>query len=158
MNKMRAIAVGIIVLGASVCAAFVMAQQQKTAPPRIPLAETQLVETSQDSNAIGIGVLKTIVTAEVQYNTQHGSFVSWHELYRAPEVQKGWQPLHLSAGPEIIRGWTLSLVASADGQSFQLSVRNLADPCRLSFFSDQNGIIYEGGSLNCSVQLVPGEN
>jgi hypothetical protein len=37
-------------------------------------------------------------------------------------------------------------------------VRNLGDPCRLSFFSDQNGIIYEGGALNCSVQLVPGQN
>ncbi|MGB7229056.1 MAG: hypothetical protein WBD26_15020, partial [Candidatus Acidiferrales bacterium] len=79
-------------------------------------------------------------------------------LYSAPELQKNWQPLHLSVGPEVVPGWELSLVAAADGQSFQLSVRNLADPCRLSFFSDQNGIIYEGGALNCSVQLVPGQN
>jgi opacity protein-like surface antigen len=156
MKSMRAVAISFVVLSALVCAALVVAQEQRMAPPIA--ARQQAVETGRNSNAVGMNVVKTIVTAEVDYNTQRGSFASWHDLYSAPELQKYWQPLHLSAGPEVVPGWTLSLVAAADGQSFQLSVRNLGDPCRLSFFSDENGIIYEGGSLNCSVQLVPGEN
>ncbi|MFZ0335568.1 MAG: hypothetical protein WAN10_02520 [Candidatus Acidiferrales bacterium] len=156
MSGMRAVAIGIAVSGALVCSALVVAQQQRTTPPG--LRRLQAVETGRDSNVTGIGVLKTVVTAEIEYNSRRGSFVSWKALYSAPELQKNWQPLHLSVGPEVVPGWELSLVAAADGQSFQLSVRNLADPCRLSFFSDQNGIIYEGGALNCSVQLVPGQN
>ncbi|MGB6484004.1 MAG: hypothetical protein WBE86_11015 [Candidatus Acidiferrales bacterium] len=162
MNRMRAMAVGIVASSALVCAALVVAQEQQTRPPGAALQHLQATETSRDSSVIGINVLKTVVTAELEYNARHGSFVSWKELYSAPELQKNWQPLHLSVGPEVVPGWALSLVAAADGQRFQVSMRNLADPCRLSFFSDQNTIIYEGGALDCSapcaVQLVPSQN
>lgn len=154
MKSMRAVAIGIITIGALACATLIVAQQQ-TAPPRNPLMRVQDVETSRDSRTIGIEVVRNIETAEVEHRAWHGAFADWTELYRSPDEEKRWQRLHVSAGPEVVPGWTLSLVAAADGKSFELSLRNLTDPCAFSFFSDQRGIIYQGGVIDCSVDLRP---
>jgi hypothetical protein len=98
--------------------------------------------------------VKTIVTADVVYTSSHGSFASWDDLYQSADVRKSWEPLHISAGPEVVPGWKLSLVASGDGQSFQIALLNIANKCWLSVFRSQDGRIYEGGSVDC-VQLVP---
>jgi hypothetical protein len=154
MNRMRAMAIGIVVAGALACAALATAHQQGTT---LPAWQATDLET-------GISLVKTVVTAEIVYSTSHdGSFVSWDELYQSPDTQKLWQPspaqpnspqLQISAGPEVIPGWTLSALASPDGKSFQVWVHNSANKCGLSILSNETGIIYEGGYWNC-VQLVP---
>lgn len=155
MKSMRAVAIGIITIGALACATLIVAQQQN-ARPRNPLMRVQAVETSRDSRMIGISVVRTIVTAEVTYNLEDGgSFVGWDQLYAAPDMQKYWEQLHLHLGPEVVPGWKLNLVASADGKHFTLSLRNLPDKCGFSFFSDDHGIIYQGGWIDCSVELKP---
>jgi hypothetical protein len=152
MKSMRAVAIGIVVSVALVCAALAMAHQQSMAP------------ASQSTDLqTGINLAKTVVTAEVVYSSSHGSFVSWDELYQSPDVQKFWQPspdhgnwlrVQISAGPEVIPGWTLSALASPDGKSFQVAVHNSANQCGLSVYSDQTGRVYEGAYVDC-VQLVP---
>lgn len=155
MNRMRAVTIGIVASSAFVCAALVTAQQQQTAPPRNDLAGVQAVETSRDSRVIGVAAVRTIETAEVEHKAWHGAYASWDELYRAPDEQKRWERLHLSAGPEIVPGWELRLVASADGKHFELSLSNASDECAVSFFSDERGMIYQGVALGCSAELVP---
>lgn len=150
MKSMRAMAIGIVVSSALVCAALAMAHQQNTT--------TQATDLQT-----GISLAKTIVTAEVVYSSSHGgSFVSWDELYQSPDTQKFWQPsseqpnsphLQISAGPEVIPGWTLSAMASPDGKTFQVWARNSNNQCGLSVLSNETGIIYAGGYWNC-VQLV----
>lgn len=155
MKSMRAVAIGIITIGALVCATLIAAQQ-KTAAPRNPLMRVQAVETSSDSLQMGINVVKTIVTAEVVQSSLHGRFVDWDELYRSPDAQKFWQQLHISAGPQVVPGWVLDLVASGGGTHFQISLHNAANKCGLSVFSSDAGIIYEAGYVDC-VQLAPAE-
>lgn len=152
MNKTRVVAVGIAVSVAFVCAGLVAAQQSRR---QHGLARPQAVETSRDSRMIGIEVVRNIETAEIEHRGWHGAFADWTELYRSPDEEKRWQRLHVSAGPEVIPGWKLSLVAAADGKSFNLSLRNVTDPCGFSFFSDQRGVIYQGGVIDCSVELKP---
>lgn len=156
MKSMRAIAVAIVVSGALVCSALVIAQQQQ-APPRNELARLQAVETSGDSLQVGINVVKTIVTAEINQTSLHGRFADWDELYHSPDAQKFWQQFHISQGPQVVPGWALDLVASGGGTHFQISLHNVANKCGLSVFSSDTGIIYEAGYVDC-VQLEPGQN
>jgi hypothetical protein len=160
MNRMRAVAIGMVVSSALICAGLLVAQQQRTPvppPPQRQLQRMQAVETSRDSRMIGIDVVRNIETAEVEYKASHGAFADWSELYRSPDEVKRWQRLHATAGPEVVPGWMLSLVASADGKIFEISLRNLTDPCGFSFFSDQRGVIYQGGVIDCSVALKPAQ-
>lgn len=155
MNKVRLVAIGTLVTGALAGAAFVMAQQQGTRPPGADLARLKAAETTRDSRVIGIDVVRSIETAEVEHKEWHGSYASWDELYRAPDEQRRWQHLQLSAGPEVVPGWRLKLVAAADGEHFELSLHNVADKCGFSFFSDEHGVIYQGGAIDCSIELKP---
>jgi hypothetical protein len=162
MDKMRAVASGLVVAGALVCAALVMAQQQRTAPPRNPLAGLQAVETTRDSHLTGVTVVRLINTAENSYKSAHGSYATWDELLHAgaisalEEPATPFQGLQLSAGPEVVPGWNLAIVVSADRRKYELALRSVDDKqCRFSFFSDESGLIYEGGVIDCPVQLVP---
>jgi hypothetical protein len=158
MKSMRAMAIGLVVAGALVCGALVVAQQQQQGTQQ---AVDKLVSQTPGLDT-GISLVKTVVTAEIVYSTDHGSFVSWDELYHSPDTQTLWQPsdqqpnsphLQISAGPEVIPGWTLSALASPDGKTFQVWARNSASKCGLSVFSNETGVIYSGGIWSC-VQLA----
>jgi hypothetical protein len=160
MDKLRGTAIAILAAGVLACAASAMAQAIKQAPPASepyrPLKRDAAVIQPNDARATAVNVVREINTAEVEHSAWHGTYASWNELYSVPEEQKRWQRLQLSAGPEIVPGWTLSLVASADGKNFELSLRSLADKCGFSFFSDQGGVIYEGSAVRCArVEMVP---
>ncbi|MGH9732231.1 MAG: hypothetical protein ACRD4A_11050 [Candidatus Acidiferrales bacterium] len=153
MNKLRGTAIAILALGALACAALVMAQSGERAPavPRDPMV-------FQAPNAVrttGVNVVRLINTAEAEYKSAHDGYAAWPELYRSGIIAKHEKAglmfgnLNLSAGPEVVPGWTLSLVTSADGKSYELSLRNLKDKCEFSFFSDQRGVIYEGNAIGC---------
>ena len=160
MNSMRAAAVGILVSSALACAAF--AQQQRT-PPGLQreLQRPQAVETSRDSRMTGVKVVRLINTAEMDYKQTHGRYATWDELVPSGAISRHEKPgtmfqgLNLSVRPEVTPGWVLDLVTAADGQGYELSLRNVADKCGFSFFSDQRGIIYQGGVIDCSVDLRP---
>jgi hypothetical protein len=151
MNRLRVFSVAVLVAGALACAAFALAQTQSSEPKVRQMA----VEPLRDSRVIGVDIVREINTAEVEHSALHGAFASWDQLYRSPDEQKRWQRLQLSSGPEVIPGWTLALVASADGKSFELSLRSLADRCGFSFFSDQSGVIYEGHAIGCPGEVLP---
>jgi hypothetical protein len=153
MKRMRTVAIAVLASGALACVALAQ-QQGLTRPPGFQ--RLQAVETSADSLQFGINVVKTIVTAEVAYSSKNVSFASWDDLYQSSDTQQFWQRLHISAGPEVVPGWTLNLVTSADGKHFQISLHNTASKCGLSVFSSDNGIIYEAGYVDC-VQLVPSQ-
>ncbi|MFZ3245044.1 MAG: hypothetical protein WA185_08210 [Candidatus Acidiferrales bacterium] len=159
MSGMRAVAIGIAVSGALVCSALVMAQQQRTTPPG--LTRLQAVETNSESHQTGVTVVRLINTAEMNYKSTHGSYAAWNELFRSGAISGREKPgtlfqgLKLSAGPEVTPGWVLNLVTAAGGEGYELSLRNSPDACGFSFFSDQRGIIYQGGVIDCSVDLRP---
>jgi hypothetical protein len=165
MKSMRVMAIGLVVAGALACAALLVAQQQ-AGTQHAGKQEVMAMPASQPAELqTGISLVKTVVTAEIVYSGDHGSFVSWDELYQSPDTQKLWQPssaqpnsprLQISAGPEVIPGWTLSALASPDGKTFQVWARNSANQCGLSVLSNESGLIYAGGYWNC-VQLEPAQ-
>jgi hypothetical protein len=98
---------------------------------------------NQEERRKAINLVRAINTAEVRYNTDisHGRFASWTELYESGVVKE----LQVSAGPEVMPGYRLDLLASPDGKSFMLALHDRRDGDGLfSVFSDQTGIIFLG--------------
>jgi hypothetical protein len=101
----------------------------------------------------------------------HGRYASWDELYNSgvlKTVQDEFQSratgarvsfpsglqwaivkdLQVSAGPEVMPGYRLDLLVSADGKSYSVALHDTRDGDGLfSVFSDQNGIIFLGSPL-----------
>ena len=169
MNRMRAVAIGIVVSSTFVYAALVMAQQKVQMPmtQSRALSELSLTETTHDSYQTGLNVVRLINKAEVDYRRENGAYATQGQLllYGVTQIQAGllrlnaltqFQRLQLSAGPEVVPGWNLSLVVSADRHNYELTLRRVDDKqCRFSFFSDDSGQIYEGGAISCSVEVAP---
>ena len=163
MNKMHAAAIGVLVSGALACGALVVARQtqkQQSPPPGFQ-SRLSLVETPSESRQTGLTIVRLINTAEMNYKSAHGSFATWDELFRSGAISEREKPgtvfqgLKLSVGPEVAPDWILNLVTAANGQSYELSLHNSPDGCGFSFFSDQRGVIYQGGAIDCSLDLKP---
>jgi hypothetical protein len=100
---------------------------------------------SPEEQRKAINLVRAINTAEVHYSSgvSHGRFASWTELYDSG-LLKG---LELSAGPEVMPGYRLDVLASADGQSYMVGLHDIRDGDGLfSVFSDQTGIIFLGAA------------
>jgi hypothetical protein len=163
MNRMRATAVAIVVTSALACGTLVEGQQteKQPVPPGRVLSRLSLTETSRESRQTGVNVVRLINTAEMNYKRAHGNYATWDELFRSGAISEREKPgtlfqgLKLSAGPEVTPDWVLNLVTAAGGKGYELSLRDSPDACGFSFFSDQRGIIYQGGVIDCSVDLRP---
>jgi hypothetical protein len=158
MNRTRVFSVAVLIAGALACAAFALAQnQQRTqSPPALA------VERTRDSRLIALDVVHLVNAAEVKYKSAHGVYADWNDLYRfiadgEASMQPPFSRLEIGAGPEIVLGWNLDMIASADHRSYEFSLRNVDDKtCRFSFFSGESGLIYEGDVIGCpSGQVIP---
>jgi hypothetical protein len=119
---------------------------------------------SHEERAKAVNLVRLINTAENWYdvgaNTKagvieaRGRYASWDELNDSgvlktvqgqPSMAKN---LQVSAGPEVMQGYRLDLLVSADGKSYSLALHDTRDGDGLfSLFSDQNGIIFFGAPL-----------
>ena len=162
MNKLRGTAIALLLVGALVCAALAMARTQRPAPvaPRNRMAGMALIAPN-NSRMTGVNTVRLINTAQAEYKHAHGRYATWDELYRSGIVANDrkrspqFSGLRLSAGPKVVEGWTLAMIVAADGQSYELSLRNLQDKCQSSFFSDQRGLIFQGKVIGCAAAMVP---
>jgi hypothetical protein len=70
-------------------------------------------------------------------------------VQRFPQSGLQWamvKDLQVSAGPEVMQGYRLDLLVSADGKSYSVGLHDRRDGL-FSVFSDQNGIIFLGSPL-----------
>jgi hypothetical protein len=117
---------------------------------------------SQEERAKAVNVVRLINTAEMSYSMgtkkdatdAPGHYASWDELYRSgvlKAVQDKWamfKDLQVSASPELMPGFHLDLLVSADGKSYSIALHDTKDGHGLfTVFSDQNGIIFLGSPL-----------
>jgi hypothetical protein len=117
-----------------------------------------------EERAKAVNLVRLINTAENWYNVgtntearvieSHGRYASWDELNDSGVLKtvQGLLPmaknLQVSAGPEVMQGYRLDFLVSADGKSYSLALHDTRDGDGLfSFFSDQNGIIFSGSPL-----------
>ncbi|HEV2287713.1 MAG TPA: hypothetical protein VGR81_02035 [Candidatus Acidoferrales bacterium] len=158
MNRIRVFSIAVLAAAALACAAFALAQSRQ----RTQTQPTMAVERTRDSRLIGIDVVRMLNTAEAKYKSQHGAYADWSELYRFivngdASMQPRFSGLQITAGPEVVPGWNLNLIASADRRGYEFALRNVDDKaCRFSFFSDESALIYQGDVIGCpSAQVIP---
>jgi hypothetical protein len=114
---------------------------------------------SEEERARAVGVVRLINTAELWYNRgtktkpdaieARGRYASWDELNNSGVLKtvQGHmvKDLQVSASPEVMQGYRLDLLVSADGESYSLALHDTKkDDGLFSVFSDQNGIIFLG--------------
>jgi len=115
---------------------------------------------SHEERAKAVNFVRLINTAENWYDRggagvkAHGRYASWGELNDSGVLKtvQGHLPmaknLQVFSGPEVMQGYHLDLLVSADGKSYSLALHDTRDGDGLfSLFSDQNGIIFLGSPL-----------
>src|ERR1700722_1893877 len=117
---------------------------------------------SREEGIKAVNVVRLINTAELWYkqgskkdgSDAHGQYASWDELYRSgvlKTVQDQWpmvNDLQVSASTDLMPGYHLDLLVSADGKSYSIALHDKrAGEGLFSLFSDQNGIIFSGSLL-----------
>lgn len=114
---------------------------------------------------LGASLVRFLNNSEADYKTKEGKYADWPELSNSAFFLVGkdrWaqsEGVSISSGPEIIPGWHLTLVRSADGATYQLMLQNVPDKaCMFSFFTNQSGLIYEGQVISCAAHMVPAHN
>ena len=89
-----------------------------------PAGETQAEQTRR---GLALRLARAINTGEMQVFSTQKKFAALEQL-------------PISAG--IPQGFVAAL--STDGQSYAFSIKDTIDPCRFAYFSDQNGVIFNG--------------
>jgi hypothetical protein len=163
MKNWCKITLGSAAVAALACVGLAMAQSEN--PSRRVAQQAMAVERVQESHMLGVSLVRFLNNSESDYKAKEGKYADWEELENSAYFLAGkgrWaqtEGVTISSGPEIIPGWRLSLLRSADGASYQLMLQNAGDKiCMFSFFSDQSGLIYQGQVINCPAHVVPTRN
>jgi hypothetical protein len=117
---------------------------------------TEKKEQEMRRRAQLLGMLRTINTAEVSERSIYGSYASWETLLaHQSEYLNDWRArFHpenpkFADVPEILPGCSLRLFVHADGQGYDVRLQDTAET-KLGYtaFSDESGVIWEGGPLH----------
>lgn len=121
---------------------------------------------------VAIRLLRTINTAEVNYQNKNGSYATWQTLlssqpkyfddFLAEYSQRTFQvgvavlsvdPFFLFAGtPEILPGWNLRLNVHSDGKGYDVLLRDLTDEkCGYAALTDESGVIRQSKAIDCEI-------
>jgi hypothetical protein len=122
-------------------------------------ASTNAEKTDQEKlhRALGMGLVRTINTAEVTELYKYGSYATWPTLLvHQPEYFNGWLSrfypqevnLRFAEVPEILPGYGLRLNVHADGQGYDLRLEDTAAKRSFAAFSDESGVIWQGEPLH----------
>jgi hypothetical protein len=84
-------------------------------------------ESEQARRGLALRLARAINTAEMQVFSTQKKFTAIEQL-------------PISAG--VPQGFVAAL--STDSQSYAFSIKDTIDPCRFAYFSDQNGVIFNG--------------
>lgn len=142
--------VGVLLLSLAVISVKSPAQEQKS-PTHEERSKAvnlvRLINTAENWYDVGANTKAGVIEAR-------GRYASWDELNNSGVLKTVQSQLamarnlELSASPEVMQGYRLDLLVSADGKSYSLALHDTKDGDRLfSLFSDQNGIIFLGSPL-----------
>ena len=122
-------------------------------------ASTNVEKTDQEKlhRALGMGLVRTINTAEVTELYKYGSYAAWPTLLvHQQEYFNEWlsrvypQEVNLRFAdiPEILPGYGLRLNVHADGQGYDLRLEDTTAKPLYAAFSDESGVIWQGEPLH----------
>jgi len=106
--------------------------------------------SNQLSSTEALSLVRALSTTEAEKKETEQSFVSLQKLLQHRVMQRRLQEINvLDAHSATIRDYRLSVVPSADGQHFQLSLVPKSG-CGYSLFTNESFVIYEAKALGCS--------
>ena len=117
-----------------------------------PSTGSEKTDQQKLQQTLGMGLVRTINTAEVTDRIQYGSYAPWPNLLaHQQEKFNHWRatyfPEEMFAGmPEILPGYSLRLNVHADGQGYDLRLQD-AKSKKWAVFSDESGVIWVGEPL-----------
>ena len=118
-------------------------------------------DRDREQHSRAIGIVHAINAAEANYKQKHGTYATWDVFMSSGDFTNTgtkWAPESLptvahamyGSGPEIVPGWRLHLVVSKDGNSYELSLEDVADTkCHFAITSDDRGVVRQGKSVDC---------
>jgi hypothetical protein len=102
---------------------------------------------------------RLVNAAEFQYKLAKRIYADYPTLVRSGKLRNTAMrqftlvPRTLQSVTDPLPGYVLHLLVSADGSSYQLSIRQkTAADCSQGVFSDETGIVFDGRSAECSVR------
>ncbi|MDT7602894.1 MAG: hypothetical protein QOF61_891 [Acidobacteriota bacterium] len=95
-----------------------------------------------------LGLVRTFNTAEAMLKLNGGKYGSLEDLLKVNYMRRSEFAMSddFAAG---VKDYKLSVVVSADGQHYQVSLRPEAG-CGYALFSSDAAVIYEGNGLDCA--------
>jgi Tfp pilus assembly protein PilE len=116
----------------------------------IPILNTHSqAMTNQLTSSEAINLVRMISTIEGEKKATEQSFVSLQKLLQHRVMQSRLQEINVvDVDSATIKGYRLSVVPSADGQHFQLSLVPKSG-CGYSLFTNESFVIYEAKALGC---------
>jgi hypothetical protein len=122
-------------------------------------ASTNVEKTDQEKlhRALGMGLERTINTIEVTELYKYGSYAAWPTLLvHQQEYFNEWLSrvyaqevnLRFADMPEILPGYGLRLNVHADGQGYDLRLKDTTAKTLYAAFSDESGVIWQGEPLH----------
>ena len=110
-----------------------------------------VVQDSQNqlSSRQALSLVRTINTVQAIIKRSRSNYGSLQDVVK-PEFQldKSLSIISSDGSSAIVKDYRLSLVASADGQHYQISLHPISG-CGVSFFTNESGVIYQGKALGC---------
>ena len=97
-----------------------------------------------------LALVRTINSAEQTIKINESNYCALDVLLKKADWFPRQSEIALSDNSSgTLKGYKLSIVASADGKHYQLSLRP-ASGCGVAYFTSESGLIYEGKGLGCS--------
>lgn len=115
------------------------------AVPRLQESKDQL------SSKQALNLVRTIASVEATIKIKRSSYGSIQDAIAFGQSYGDFKDVAISAADSssaTVKDYRISLVASADGQHFQISMRPISG-CGVSFFTNEAGVIYQGSALGC---------
>jgi hypothetical protein len=111
-------------------------------------AQTESSDASQLSQRQALGLVRTFNTAQVTLKMNGGKYGSLADLLKVKYLAREQFAVadDFTAG---VKNYNLSVVVSADGQHYQVSLRPQSG-CGYALFSSDAAVIYEGDGLGCA--------
>ena len=132
--------------------------------PIAPYAQDHAVDvekSDQLKRKFAISLLRTINTAEVVDRTKFGSYSSWqtlltnHSEYFDQFIAMHRRLLpdaHFADPPEILPGWNLRMNIHADGQGYDVLLRDMTvKKCGYAAVTNENAVIWQSKTIDCEI-------
>jgi len=113
----------------------------------IPVLSKRQEARSMLSTKQALALIRTTNSTEHTIKFKTSSFGSLEDVIKLSQLDRDLVLNDSSSAT--VKDYRLAIVASPDGQHYQVSLHPISG-CGASFFTNESGVIYQGNALGCS--------